>query len=80
MQVPSVGRMVHYVSYGSPNKEFVPSHRAAVVTEVHNPGEPTSVLSLCVLNPTGMYFSVGIYYDETCAPGTWHWPEYVPEV
>lgn len=78
--VPSVGRVVHYVAYGTPGGEFAAgAHRAAIVTEIHNPGEPDTVLSLCVLNPTGMYFNVGIYHDATgTAPGTWHWPEYTP--
>lgn len=78
-QVPSVGRVVHYVAYGTPGGEFpTGAHRAAIVTDVHNPGEPDSVLSLCVLNPAGMLFSVGVYHDEGGEPGTWHWPEFVP--
>lgn len=78
--VPSVGRVVHYVAYGTPGGEFpAGAHRAAVVTDVHNPGEPTSVLSLCVLNPTGLYFLQHVQFDPTgTQPGTWHWPEYVP--
>lgn len=31
---PTVGRDVHYVSYGTPNGEFLPACRAAKVTEV----------------------------------------------
>lgn len=31
---PSVGRMVHYVSYGTPNGEYKSVCRAAVITEV----------------------------------------------
>ena len=78
-QVPSVGRVVHYVAYGTPGGEYpAGAHRAAIVTDVHNPDEPESALSLCVLNPTGMFFNVGIYFDATAHPGTWHWPEYVP--
>lgn len=79
-QVPSIGRIVHYVAYGTPGGEFpAGAHRAAIVTDVHNPDEPTSVLSLCVINPTGLFFNVGIYYDSSAQlPGTWHWPEYVP--
>ena len=78
-QVPSVGRVVHYVAYGTPSGEYqTGANRAAIVTDVHNPGEPDSVLSICVLNPTGMFFKVGICHDEGCNPGTWHWPEFVP--
>lgn len=45
-QVPSIGRVVHYISYGTPGGEFpAGAHRAAIITDVHNPGEPASVLS-----------------------------------
>lgn len=32
--VPSVCRLVHYVSYGTPGGEYPPTCRAAVITEV----------------------------------------------
>ena len=74
MTIPTVGRVVHYVSYGTPNGEYRPEHRAAIVTEV----DEFNYLSLCVLNPTGMFFNVGIGYDPTGnIGGTWHWPELV---
>lgn len=31
---PTVGRIVHYVSYGTPNGEYQPEHRAAIITGV----------------------------------------------
>jgi hypothetical protein len=33
MTQPTVGRMVHYVSYGTPNGEYTSQCRAAIVTE-----------------------------------------------
>lgn len=56
---PSVGRIVHYVSHGTPVREdgtqaFVPQCRAAIVTEV-NAEEPMQV-GLAVQNPTGTFF------------------------
>lgn len=56
---PSVGRIVHYVSHGSPvrsdgTQAYTSKCRAAIVTEV-NPEEPYQV-GLCVLNPTGQFF------------------------
>lgn len=56
---PSVGRVVHYVSHGSPVREdgtqaYVATCRAAMVTEV-NVEEPFQV-GLAVLNPSGMFF------------------------
>ena len=72
----SVGRIVHYVAYGTPGGEFPAGVcRAAVVTEVDETGE---YVGLCVLNPTGQYFNRRIWHDEQAkAPGTWHWPERV---
>lgn len=31
-QVPSVGRIVHYVSYGTPGGEYTSECRAAIIT------------------------------------------------
>jgi hypothetical protein len=81
-QVPSIGRVVHYVAYGTPGGEFpAGAHRAAIITEVLDggPGIGIDSISLCVLNPTGMYFQRRVAFDSTGqTPGTWHWPEYVP--
>jgi hypothetical protein len=56
---PSVGRIVHYVSHGTPvrpdgTQAFVATCRAALVTEV-NAEEPHQV-GLSVHNPTGLFF------------------------
>lgn len=88
---PTIGRIVHYVSHGSPvradgTQAYTSQCRAAVVTEVDG-----DTVGLCVLNPTGFFFhSVadgGCPYDEwdgtTALAGTepqggsWHWPERV---
>jgi len=72
---PSVGRVVHYVSYGTPGGEYQSRCRAAVITEV----ETADVVCLAVLNPTGVFFDTGLTRDdgERPAGGTWHWPERV---
>ena len=73
---PSVGRVVHYVSRGSADLVFPSSCRAAIVTEtdVNLNGD----VSLCVLNPSGMFFDLKIEHDEdNKVGGTWHWPERV---
>lgn len=82
---PSVGRTVHYVSYGTPRGEYGSECRAAVVTEVtkveineQNPagdGVYREAVGLCVLNPTGQFFNRGVLFDADKAGGTWHWPE-----
>jgi len=51
---PSTGRIVHYVSYGTPAGEYRSECRAAVVSEVMR--EDPTVLGLVVLNPAGLFF------------------------
>ena len=83
---PSVGRIVHYVSYGTPGGEYKSECRAAVITEVvpaalvppELAGGVDIGVSLCVLNPEGMFFNRNVQQDEAGhAGGTWHWPERV---
>ncbi|ALG06838.1 hypothetical protein [Kibdelosporangium phytohabitans] len=85
MQKPSVGRIVHYVSYGTPGGEYGSCCRAAIVTDVDNyqPASPDDDIhighvGLAVLNPTGMFFNPTVLQDEDRkSGGTWHWPERV---
>jgi hypothetical protein len=83
MTIPSVGRVVHYVSYGTPGGEFPKACRAADVTEVPENMDSRSVVGLMVKNPTGLFFhslaNGGCAYDGSEDPkgGTWHWPERV---
>jgi hypothetical protein len=53
-QLPTVGRIVHYVSFGTPDGEYHSLCRAAIVTEVFD-ADP-GVVGLAVLNPTGLFF------------------------
>lgn len=57
---PSVGRIVHYVSYGTPGGEYGKECRAAIVTEVKD----ARTVGLCVLNPTGQFFNRDVPHDE----------------
>ena len=85
---PSIGRVVHYVSHGTPVKEdgtqtYTSECRAAIITAVpEDVGSMSNdkgyVVSLCVLNPTGMFFNDEVWLSEDGkAGGTWHWPERV---
>ena len=90
-QQPSVGRIVHYVSHGTPVREdgtqaYIKQCRAAIVTAVNGPAiEPATLedsemfdVGLCVLNPTGMFFHEHVVQMEQAHDGgTWHWPERV---
>lgn len=69
-QIPSVGRVVHYQSHGSPvrpdgTQAYTPECRAAIITEVGDWPDGISEadrpniavpVGLCVLNPTGLFF------------------------
>ena len=93
---PSVGRVVHYVSYGTPGGEYKSECRAAIVTAGPHLVSGTfgegggEALSLCVLNPEGMFFNQHVLCHEgdtgrdhagaevpgrSFRGGTWHWPE-----
>jgi hypothetical protein len=69
--IPSIGRIVHYQSYGTPGKEYDSLPRAAVVTEVG--GEDLQV-GLCILNPTGLFFTRAVKFSAEPKPGCWSWP------
>lgn len=83
---PTVGRIVHYVSYGTPGGEYTSECRAAIVTEA-GPGllldvadgreidSEADVVGLCVLNPTGQFFNRAAQDEHGKRGGTWHWPE-----
>lgn len=72
-QKPSVGRVVHYVSYGSPvradgTQAFTSECRAAIITGVHDmepvPEHGVPYVDLFVMNPTGVFLNTRCRYDE----------------
>jgi hypothetical protein len=73
-QKPSVGRIVHYVSYGTPGGEYPSVCRAAIITEVgqFEPGSHeehrAAEVGLCVLNPEGIFLNRGVRQDELPPP------------
>ena len=68
---PTIGRIVHYHSYGTPGGEFKPEPRAAVVAAVHEDEE----VSVVVLNPSGLFFNKAKHApDDKPTPGHWNWP------
>ncbi|MBX7220332.1 MAG: hypothetical protein K1Y36_10340 [Blastocatellia bacterium] len=78
-QIPSIGRVVHYFAYGTPNGEFKAGEpRAAMITEVDTPGEPESNVGLVVFNPTGQWFNRSVPFSAENQPGCWNWPAFVP--
>lgn len=67
---PTVGRVVYYKSYGTPNGEFPPENRAAIVTGVVN----DETVHLAVLNPTGLFFNLNVKQGQN--GGQWDWMPY----
>lgn len=82
MTTPSVGRIVHYTSHGSPvradgTQAYKPECRAAMITAVGCDEHPAGCVSLFVANPTGIFLNEHDPYDAERAGGSWHWPERV---
>ena len=78
---PTIGRIVHYQSYGTPGGEYLPEPRAAIITCTYPENEPPELadptlihVGLCVLNPTGMFFNQLVPFSEAPKPGHWNWP------
>jgi hypothetical protein len=74
-QVPSIGRVVHYV-YGN-------KHYAAIITdpafEIEHPGGDIGLTcALTVFPPCDTPFTTTADHDANFSAGSFHWPEYVP--
>lgn len=86
-QVPSVGRVVHYVLDAGPNQG---QHRPALIVRVW--GDTwDSLVNLQVFTdgsndyypnqgeePLTLWRTSRSREDSGTVPGTWHWPEFVP--
>lgn len=76
MPKPSVGRIVHYSSYGTPGGEYSSVCRAAIIAAVKD----EHTVDLVVLNPEGLFFNKDVeQFNISKKGGTWHWPERVDE-
>lgn len=71
---PTVGRVVHYHSFGTPGGEYLPEARAAIVTEVLPSESGNSAVGLAVMNPTGLHFNRRVEFAAEPTPGCWSWP------
>lgn len=64
--------MVRYQSYGTPNGEYKPEQRAAIITAIHG----DDIVDLMVCGPDGVFFPKNIPLGTN--GGTWTWPPYTP--
>ncbi|WP_067573666.1 hypothetical protein [Nocardia acidivorans] len=71
MTLPTVGRIVHYQSYGTPGGEHAPAPQAAIVTKAEG-----NLVSLAVLYDNGLSFKTDVPHAEGDEPaaGCWNWP------
>lgn len=67
--IPTVGRVVYYKSYGTPNGEYKQEDRAAIITAVKD--ADNDIIDICVLNPTGFFFNQNVKRGEQ--GGEWNW-------
>ncbi len=84
---PAIGRIVHYVLTGGYSEG---QHRPAIIVRYWESESPLQRVQLQVFTDasndymigipgsTGMFWATSIPYSETAEPGTWHWPEFVP--
>lgn len=75
-QVPSVGRVVHFVN----GTQHVPAIITQVDYAVDVPSDANGWFgqALTVFPVGELPFTTVAKCDPACAPATWHWPEFVP--
>ena len=76
-QVPSIGRVVHYV-YGDQHVPAIIIDPAFEVRKPEDEGGDQIVQSMFVFTMIQGNFYTTAEYSADLIPGTWHWPEYVP--
>lgn len=70
-QKPSIGRRVHYQTYGTPGGEHVPEPTAADITYVHGSNQR---VDLFVIYRNGTSHKSDVPFAEKPTPGHWNWP------
>jgi hypothetical protein len=71
---PTIGRIVHYQTYGTPGNEHVPEPTAAIVTGVKPMFGRHGRADLCVFYPNGLSYKLDVPVSDTPKPGHWNWP------
>lgn len=71
-QKPSIGRVVHYQTFGTADGSIPSEVTAAIITKVHTVHD--GMVDLCVLYSNGMSFKQGIPFSLEPLNGAWNWP------
>lgn len=82
MPQPTIGRIVHYQTYGTPDREHPSEPVAAIVTKVYDNipasdmGVAADVVDLFVIYPNGTSHKANVLHalDDKPTPGMWNWP------
>jgi hypothetical protein len=78
MATPSVGRVVHFQTYGTPGGEHLSEPIAAIITAVHDsdpaPEHGVPYVDLFAIYPNGTSHKPNIRYADEPTPGCWNWP------
>jgi hypothetical protein len=75
---PSVGRIVHFQTYGTPGGEHPSEPIAAIITAVRAAGpvpeHGVPYVDLFAIYPNGTSHKSDIPFAEDPTPGHWNWP------
>ncbi|AXK88837.1 hypothetical protein SAMN05421776_108232 [Nocardia farcinica] len=78
MSTPSIGRIVHFQTYGTPGGEHASEPTAAIITGVHDHDgtsqHPETRVDLFVIYPNGTSHKRAVPFSETPKAGHWSWP------
>lgn len=77
-QTPSIGRIVHFQTYGTPGGEHPSEPIAAIITAVHDddpvPEHGVPYVDLFAIYPNGTSNKPNAKFAEEPTPGHWNWP------
>lgn len=74
---PSIGRIVHFQTFGTPGGEHLPEPITAIITGVRDmpvPHDGHADVDLFAIYPNGTSHKTSIPFAAEPTPGHWNWP------